>query len=104
MRRLLSELLCILVVGAPLARAADTSQFAEARGVKLYVETSGGGVPILFLHGGAVFFDNNFAAQRDYFACFRKVIGSDRRGHGTFTQRPDLSNLLVRESLEAHSR
>ncbi|HEX3098838.1 MAG TPA: alpha/beta hydrolase [Usitatibacter sp.] len=82
MRRLLSELLCILLVGAPLARAADTSQFVEVRGAKLYVETFGGGVPILFLHGGAVFFDNNFAAQRDYFASFRKVIGFDRRGHG----------------------
>jgi pimeloyl-ACP methyl ester carboxylesterase len=82
MRRLLSELLCILVVGAPLARAADTPQFVEVRGAKLYVETFGGGAPILFLHGGAAFFDNSFAAQRDYFASFRKVIGFDRRGHG----------------------
>ena len=56
------------------APAADTSQFVEVRGAKLYVETFGGGVPILFLHGGAVFFDNNFAAQRDYFASFRKVL------------------------------
>ena len=82
MRWLLLELLCVLVVGTPLAHAADTSQFVEVRGAKLYVETFGGGAPILFLHGGAVFFDNNFAAQRDYFAPFRKVIGFDRRGHG----------------------
>jgi pimeloyl-ACP methyl ester carboxylesterase len=62
--------------------AAGQGRFVEVRGNKLYVETTGSGAPILFLHGGVVFFGNNFRAQRDYFASFRTVIGVDRRGHG----------------------
>lgn len=58
------------------------AQFIEVRGSRLYTETIGSGPPIVFLHGGILFFDNAFAKQRDYFASFRKVIGIDRRGHG----------------------
>ena len=61
---------------------AETHRFYEVRGAKVYVQTYGSGTPIVFLHGGIVFFDNNFSKQRDYFASFRKVIGIDRRGHG----------------------
>jgi pimeloyl-ACP methyl ester carboxylesterase len=42
----------------------------------------GSGPPVLFLHGDLVFFDNNFARQRDYFAAFRTVIGIDHQGRG----------------------
>jgi pimeloyl-ACP methyl ester carboxylesterase len=84
--KLFLRLLGSLSIAATLASAAETgagaSQWVEVRGSKLYVETFGNGAPILFLHGGVVFFDNNFAAQRDHFASFRKVIGFDRRGHG----------------------
>jgi len=62
--------------------ATATHRFYEVHGSKLYVETFGSGAPIVFLHGGLLYFDNNFDKQRDYFASFRKVIGIDRRGHG----------------------
>jgi pimeloyl-ACP methyl ester carboxylesterase len=77
------------VVGALAAGAgyadtpgATTPRFYEVRGAKLYTQTYGHGAPIVFLHGGMVFFDNSFAKQRDYFAAYRKVIGIDQRGHG----------------------
>jgi pimeloyl-ACP methyl ester carboxylesterase len=60
----------------------DTHRFIEVRGTKLYTQTYGHGAPIVFLHGGMVFFDNSFAKQRDYFATYRTVIGIDQRGHG----------------------
>jgi pimeloyl-ACP methyl ester carboxylesterase len=86
MRKLVLSLVCTGSIAAAAASSADvaagSSQWVEVRGAKVYVETSGSGAPILFLHGGAVFFDNNFAMQRDYFSGFRKVIGFDRRGHG----------------------
>jgi len=69
-----------LACASVLVRAE--SRFVEIRGNKLHVETVGSGPPILFLHGGVVFFANNFPAQREYFASFRRVIGVDRRGHG----------------------
>src|ERR1039458_4240827 len=78
----------LAVVGALAAAAgyADTPsatpRFYEVRGAKLYTQTYGHGAPIVFLHGGMVFFDNSFAKQRDYFAAYRKVIGIDQRGHG----------------------
>jgi pimeloyl-ACP methyl ester carboxylesterase len=78
----------ILAVVGALAAAhgnADTGaipRFYEVRGAKLYTQIYGQGAPILFLHGGMVFFDNSFAKQRDYFAAYRKVIGIDQRGHG----------------------
>jgi pimeloyl-ACP methyl ester carboxylesterase len=59
-----------------------SSQSYDIRGAKIHVEIAGSGPPIVFLHGGLVFFDNNFAGQRDYFSSFRKVVGIDRRGHG----------------------
>ena len=71
---------------APQAGVADsvdgTHRFIEVRGAKLYTESFGHGAPIVFLHGGLLFFDNNFAKQKDYFAANRTVIGIDQRGHG----------------------
>jgi pimeloyl-ACP methyl ester carboxylesterase len=59
-----------------------TRQYYEVDGTKLYTETLGRGTPVLFLHGGLLFFDNNFIKQRDYFAAHHTVIGIDQRGHG----------------------
>jgi pimeloyl-ACP methyl ester carboxylesterase len=59
-----------------------TRQYYEVDGTKLYTERLGRGTPILFLHGGLLFFDNNFIKQRDYFAAHHTVIGIDQRGHG----------------------
>src|SRR5205807_9253870 len=61
---------------------SGTQRFYEVRGAKLYTETFGHGPPILFLHGGMLFFDNNFEKQRDYFAAYRTVLGIDQRGRG----------------------
>jgi pimeloyl-ACP methyl ester carboxylesterase len=54
----------------------------EVRGARLHVETLGSGPPIVFLHGGVVYFESTFARQRDEFARSRTVIGIDQRGHG----------------------
>jgi pimeloyl-ACP methyl ester carboxylesterase len=51
-------------------------------GAKLYIECFGQGTPVLFLHGGFMFFDNAYMKQRDYFAASHLVIGIDQRGHG----------------------
>jgi pimeloyl-ACP methyl ester carboxylesterase len=59
-----------------------THRFYEVRGARLYTQIYGHGAPIVFLHGGMVFFDNSFDKQRDYFASYRTVIGIDQRGHG----------------------
>ena len=79
-RFLLTILTLAIACAAPPAHCE--SRWVEVRGNRLYIETFGSGAPLLFLHGGVVYFDNNFAAQRDYFAPLRKVIGFDRRGHG----------------------
>jgi pimeloyl-ACP methyl ester carboxylesterase len=74
---------CMLAsAGAYADTPAATPRFYEVRGAKLYIETVGHGPPLLFLHGGMLFFENNFAKQRDYFAAYRTVIGIDQRGHG----------------------
>jgi pimeloyl-ACP methyl ester carboxylesterase len=57
-------------------------QLYNANGVRLFVEISGTGAPILFLHGGLSYFDAAFPKQEAYFATFRTVIGVDQRGHG----------------------
>src|SRR5450755_4435518 len=78
----------LAVVGALAAAGgnADTPSAApryyEVRGAKLYTQTYGHGAPIVFLHGGTVFFDNSFVKQRNYFATYRTVIGIDQRAHG----------------------
>ena len=78
--------LAAVVALAPLAAIADSSngtqRYYEVRGAKLYTQIYGHGPPLVFLHGGMVFFDNSFAKQRDYFSAFRTVIGIDQRGHG----------------------
>jgi pimeloyl-ACP methyl ester carboxylesterase len=62
--------------------AAAESSLQPVRGARLYVQTSGSGAPLVFLHGGMHHFDNAFTQQRDFFAVFRRVIGVDQRGHG----------------------
>lgn len=66
----------------PAEAAPAARRLVEVRGAKFYVETFGSGAPIVFLHGGAHFFDNSFQLQRDYFASYRQVVGIDQRGHG----------------------
>ena len=66
----------------PGASADGAHRYVEVNGAKLYTEAFGRGAPIVFLHGGMLFFDNNYAKQRDYFAAYRRVIGIDQRGHG----------------------
>jgi pimeloyl-ACP methyl ester carboxylesterase len=60
----------------------ETHRYLEVHGSRIYVETFGSGAPLVFLHGGLLYFDNSFARQKDYFATRRKVIGIDRPGHG----------------------
>jgi pimeloyl-ACP methyl ester carboxylesterase len=60
----------------------NTHQYYDVEDAKLYTETFGQGTPVLFLHGGLLFFDNNFIKQLDYFAANHTVIGIDQRGHG----------------------
>jgi pimeloyl-ACP methyl ester carboxylesterase len=64
------------------AQPAEAGEFYRVRGALLYVQSSGDGRPILFLHGGMQFFDTAFAKQRDFFAKDHRVIGIDQRGHG----------------------
>jgi pimeloyl-ACP methyl ester carboxylesterase len=74
---------CVLTCAAAYPDSPSTTQrFYEVPGAKLYTQTFGRGPPVVFLHGGMLFFDNNFAKQRDYFAAYRTVIGIDQRGRG----------------------
>jgi len=68
--------------GANAEISGATHEYYFVNGAKLYTESFGRGTPMLFLHGGLMFFDNAFAGQRDYFAAHHLVIGIDQRGHG----------------------
>jgi pimeloyl-ACP methyl ester carboxylesterase len=86
MRRVIATLVIAFCTlnGVPAhseGKSANGEYFA-VNGAKLYVESVGHGTPILFLHGGLMFFDNAYAKQRDYFARHHRVIGIDQRGHG----------------------
>src|SRR5580698_2012515 len=70
------------IVAPPSVRASDPGRLYDVHGTKLYVEVSGSGPPIVFLHGGFSFFDRSFTQQKAYFSAFRTVIGIDQRGHG----------------------
>jgi len=61
---------------------ATPGELVQARGSRLYVEISGNGPPVVFLHGGLHHFDNTFDKQRDAFAASHTVVGIDQRGHG----------------------
>lgn len=87
MCRILSLALAAVLVAAtgPASaepRLPDRASYLELRGSRIYIETFGSGTPLVFLHGGLLYFDNSFAAQRDRFAASRLVIGIDRPGHG----------------------
>src|SRR5579863_9392427 len=86
MKYLAASLFTAFSMLAPFGAHSDditgTHRYFEVRGAKLYTQTYGHGAPVIFLHGGTVFFDNSFANQRDYFASYRTVIGIDQRGHG----------------------
>jgi pimeloyl-ACP methyl ester carboxylesterase len=77
------------VAGAGATPPSGNGQLYNANGVRLFVEVSGTGAPILFLHGGLSYFDAAFSKQQPYFATFRTVIGVDQRGHG---HSPDTDN------------
>src|SRR2546429_9234611 len=74
---------CVLTCAAAYPDSPSTTQrFYEVPGAKLYTQTFGHGPPVVFLHGGRLFFDNNFAKQRDYFAAYPPGIGTDQPGAG----------------------
>lgn len=79
---IISTVAALAAATATADAASGTQRYLEVRGARLYTQIYGHGPPVLFLHGGMVFFDNSFAKQRDYFASFRTVIGIDQRGHG----------------------
>src|SRR5450631_4812634 len=62
--------------------SSGAAEYYFVNGAKIYTESFGQGSPVLFLHGGLMFFDNAYAKQRDYFAAHHLVIGIDQRGHG----------------------
>jgi pimeloyl-ACP methyl ester carboxylesterase len=72
----------IMILGIAAVSAPATHRVHEVHGARIYTQTSGRGPPVVFLHGGMMFFDNSFAKQRDYFSTARTVIGLDQRGHG----------------------
>jgi len=86
MRTLLAAMLLLCVGATAFAddgvAPAIGGRLYQVRGAQLYVEMTGRGTPILFLHGGLSDFDATFAAQVAYFAAFRTVIGVDQRGNG----------------------
>jgi pimeloyl-ACP methyl ester carboxylesterase len=86
MKNLFAATFVLLAHIALAAGSAATPPVAgglyQVNGVQLYVQISGNGPPILFLHGGLSDFDQSFSRQRAYFATFRTVIGVDQRGHG----------------------
>lgn len=69
-------------VAAIADSSGGTQRYYEIRGAKLYTQIYGNGPPIVFLHGGMMFFDNSFPKQRDYFSAFHTVVGIDQRGYG----------------------
>jgi pimeloyl-ACP methyl ester carboxylesterase len=75
----------LLLIGLPAwpgSAAPERPEFVEVHGSRLYVQVSGSGRPVVFLHGGLHYFDNSFAKQRDEFSRSHTVIGIDQRGHG----------------------
>jgi pimeloyl-ACP methyl ester carboxylesterase len=72
----------VLTCVAAHAQNKASHEYYFVNGAKLYTESLGQGTPVLFLHGGLMFFDNAYAQQRDYFAVHHRVIGIDQRGHG----------------------
>ena len=85
LRRWLFAMLALAGTATPAGSIAPPpggTRFYHVNGAQLYVEVSGTGPPILFLHGGLSYFDASFPIQKSYFASFRTVIGVDQRGHG----------------------
>jgi pimeloyl-ACP methyl ester carboxylesterase len=72
----------VLASAAAHAQSKATHEYFFVNGAKLYIEALGEGTPVVFLHGGLMFFDNAYAKQRDHFAAHHRVIGIDQRGHG----------------------
>ncbi len=75
----------LLAASLPASAAEPTGptrELMEVRGSRVFVQISGNGRPIVFLHGGLHHFDNNFPKQRDEFARSYTVVGIDQRGHG----------------------
>jgi pimeloyl-ACP methyl ester carboxylesterase len=75
-------LVAVSLLSSTVVHGAVAHEYYVVNGAKLYTESLGQGTPVLFLHGGLMFFDNAYAKQRDYFAAHHRVIGIDQRGHG----------------------
>jgi pimeloyl-ACP methyl ester carboxylesterase len=59
--------------------------FFHHAGIRLHYEVQGDGRPVVFLHGGTVNFDSNYAAfgwREEFVGRGSRVVGLDFRGHG----------------------
>jgi pimeloyl-ACP methyl ester carboxylesterase len=68
--------------GANAAVPGTAARYVEVGASRLFVQTTGSGPPLVFLHGGLSSFEASFAAQKAYFSGTRTVVGIDQRGHG----------------------
>ena len=89
------EKLMVNKTGVPYGTNKAAGTFYNIRGFKMYVETYGGGKPLLIIHGngGSI---SNFVNQIPYFAKKYKVIIADSRAQG---RSADVSDSLSYEMM-----
>ena len=82
------------------AAVTETSGFATANGHKLYYETLGRGMPVIFMHGGLGFDHQYFRPFVDPLADTAQVVYYDHLGHGR-SDRPTNFNEITLERLSS---
>jgi proline iminopeptidase len=80
-------------VGA--AAVAETSGFVTANGAKLYYETLGRGMPVIFMHGGLGFDHQCFRPFVDPLADAAQVVYYDHLGHGKSDRPTNFSDITL---------
>src|ERR1700676_1505990 len=66
---------------APFGHNPAAGHYLETRGFRMYYESYGSGMPLLFIHGNGGSIDN-FGNNIPFFSRYYRVIAVDSRAHG----------------------
>ncbi|MBS0028309.1 alpha/beta fold hydrolase [Chitinophaga sp. 22321] len=87
--------------GIPYGHNDAAGKYYDVRGIKMYTEVYGEGMPLLMIHGNGGSIDA-FAGNIPYFAKKYKVIAVDSRAHGrTHDNRDSLSFEMMADDFDA---
>jgi pimeloyl-ACP methyl ester carboxylesterase len=76
------------IMETPTSVTANTGNYADVNGIRMYYETVGSGRPLVLIHGGGSTINTTFGTILPFLAQNHRVIAVEMQAHGRTSDRP----------------